>query len=413
VCALGLGVAAFAAPMYGSWDTEICFRVQTTDNAVFIDSFYSEIGIGYLVGGWDFGMYMELDETGLTGIYFLADGSLGAFSFYSLLEFDPVNVAFSEWDNAASISLAGVNLYGLFSLENIGGDIGSGWGVGGYGSAGDISVHAEALFNLDSPFYPPIFWIDALGYDGFLSFNTNGYSPYGISRGDMIAVVQTSCAVAFSEFNLYARFPFTCLDLLVTLNFTCANGFEIVCFKIDDIELGQWFYLDDLDICFTVQTKSVVVDFELVLGDTGCFVPYFRIDQEGNNINGIIFDAFTIEYSWNGVTFTAGHLFNYDEYIGFSTTGVLRDSGSVVMYGDVAVDEFFGVTAEGDSCCGGLWSAGVYNFFLTGGSPGIFDWVKTTGDLEFGLASNLSITAGVEFSVDGLDEFCVGFEFTW
>jgi hypothetical protein len=194
VCAVGLGVAAVAAPLYGSWDTSVCFTVQTA-GAVYISSMSSTIGLGYTVGGWDFAMYMVLDEGGLTDLYFLTDGSLGAFSFYSYLGFDPVGIAFTQWDNAGAISLAGISAYGLFSLENINGFIGSGWTAGGYGSAGDVYVHGEVQFNLA----PTIALIDAYGWDGFLAKNT-------AKSGAWISILQTDCCVCFTGFDLYVYF---------------------------------------------------------------------------------------------------------------------------------------------------------------------------------------------------------------
>lgn len=399
VCALGLGVAAFAdAPLSGSWDMSICFGVQTTGNVVYVTSFDSNIGIAYAVSGWSFGLTMSLNTTGMDEIYFDVLGSLGAFTFASYLEFYPFPPAFMKWDNGASITLAGVNIYALFALQNIGSaqtpDIGAGWTLGGYGSVGDFTIAVESQFGLESTL--------ADAQDGVAAL-----------VGGLVVLDEEDCNFTFSALEISAEFPFACFEPMgVYLLFTCTDGFDHVCWSLGSIDLGTWFKISSLDICFTVQTKTVDVTFELVLADTVCFVPYFSLLPVANpwEVAGISFDAFTIEYSWNGITFLAGHIFAVDDY---HFVGTALKTGSAAEDG---IDEFFAITAEGDSCCGGLWSASLINYFnsaANGGSEGIFDWVSTAGDLAFGIASNLSVTAGVQFSTLGLDEFCIGFEFTW
>ena len=436
VCALGLGVAAAAAPLTGSWDMEICFNVQT--GMVGIASFDSNIGIDYLVGGWTFGMVMSLNTTGMDAIYFHALGSLGAFSFASFLDFCPMPPLFSQWDNGAAITLAGINLFALFSLEQIWEDplvpcvdplgVCSGFSFGGSAELVDFSIYVEAQFGLLSTFATggSSYNLMALGFDTFMTYNEVYYAGGLIAVDPACCVLDgedgVCCPVSFTGLEIHATFPFACFDMGTALWFNCLVGFDHVCFYLTDIDLGTWFMIDELEICFTVQTKTVTTTFDLVLAETACFIPYFSliIDPAAPNaIEGISFDAFEIEYSWNGVTFSAGHIFNTVSYY-FKSDGTLKYSSSGTLADPATAlgdkDEYFAITSEGDSCCGGLWSASLINFFVSaanGGSPGIFGWYSTAGDLEFGIASNLSITAGVEFSVTGLDEFCVGFVFTW
>ena len=400
VCALGLGVAAFAdAPLSGSWDMEICFGLQTAGavgNVVYVTSFDSNIGIAYEVSGWTFGLTMSLDENGMDEIYFDVLGALGAFTFASYLEFYPFPPQFMTWENGASITFAGVNIYALFALQDFGTaqtpDIGAGWTLGGYGEVGDFTIAVESQFWLASTI------ADAQGGVAALVGGLEVLGP--------------GCCFCFTALEIDATFPFACFEPMgVYLLFTCDNGFDHICWSLGEQDLGTWFTISSLDICFTVQTKTVDVSFALVLADTVCFVPYMSLLGTAPQITGVSFDAFTIEYTWNGVTFMAGHIFAVDTY-GFSGTSLTKS----VIAEETGIDEFFAIIAEGDSCCGGLWSASLINYFhsaANGGSVGIFDWVSTAGDLAFGIASNLSVTASVEFSTAGLDEFCIGFEFTW
>jgi hypothetical protein len=422
VCALGLGIAAFAAPLTGTWDMDICFGVDQATNGVLINEFDSNIGIDYLVGGWTFGMVMSLNTTGMDAIYFHALGSLGAFSFASLLDFCPMPPMFNQWDNGAAISLAGINIFALFSLQEMGScqtptSVCSGFSFGGWGEAGDFSVYVETQFGLLSTFATggSSYNMKALGFDTFMAYNEAFFGGGLVAVDPACCQTGACCPLAFTGLEIHATYPFACFEMGTSLWFNCLVGFDHVCFYLTDIDLGTWFMIDELEICFTVQTKTVTTTFDLVLADTVCFIPYFSLiidTANPNAIEGISFDAFLIEYSWNGVTFIAGHIFNLDDYY-------FRLSDAALKVGATdpgEPDEYFGITAEGDSCCGGLWSASLLNFFVSaanGGSTGIFDWYMTSGALEFGLASNLSITAGVQFSVNGLDEFCIGFDFSW
>jgi hypothetical protein len=408
---------------------EICFGVDPVTTALIVSDFDSNIGIDYLVGGWTFGMVMSLDITGMDAIYFHTLGSLGAFSFASFLDFCPSPPLFSQWDNGAAITLAGINLFALFSLEQQwvqtpcveAAGVCSGFSFGGSAEVVDFSIYIEAQFGLlstrdASSAYAGTskYNLQALGFDSFMAYNE--------SFGGALIVVDNCCGedplccpVSFTGIEIHATYPFACFDMGTDLYFNCEVGFDQVCFNLTDIDLGTWFMISKLAICFTVQTKTVTTYFDLVLGETACFTPYFSLIMPlPNAIEGISFDAFLIDYSWNGVTFSAGHIFAVDDY--YFSGIALKAATTTKSAALLGIDEFFAITAEGDSCCGGLWSASLINYLnseANGGSAGIFGWVSTAGALEFGIASNLSITAGVEFGVAGIGELCLGFEFTW
>ena len=413
-CAVVVGIATFAAPLSGLWNTEICLTIQT--DTVLIVSFETEVGIAYTVAGWDLEMITILDDTGLTDLYFTAYGEFGAFSFGAFTDFDTVVAQFGQLDVGAAIDVGGVTLYGIFSIEEFGTvqtpDIRSGWAIGTMGEVGDLRLAIEADFGL---FNIPIqvMWFE--GYD-FAAFMASNETEGGSWIWPWIWLWRDDCSVCLDYLTAFFGFPFTCLDVTMGLLCSCDWGFGYFYFSIEEIDLGTWFMIEELEMWYIMEFKDVDLELGLVFADSTCFTPHFSLIQNSSNtIRGISFDAFTIDYTWDGVTFLAGTILNTGMY-GFDVDGTLLDGedwSAWLRWDDVIVDEFFGIVAKGDSCCGGLWSAGVYNFFLVGGSPKIFDWVMTTADLQYGLAANLSVTASLQFSVDGLDRFCVGFEFTW
>lgn len=431
LCAFGIGAATFAGPISGMWDTDINFHIVAADGSIHVNWFTSRLDVNYSVGGWIFGSTVLFDLAGMNNLYFDASGTLGAFSFTSLLDFNPTIPEFVQWDNVALVSIAGVNIYALFSLENIdpGNGIGVGYTVGGWGSAGDAKFYGEVRFNLANTL-GTIYWY---GFDYLLKNNEIYYSSSCTNvKGYFIDVVQSQCTAAFSGVSLAVAFPFACLNPQVFLEFDCITGFKNVTLEFDDVCLGlDWLKLAELDISFTVQTKSVSWWFKTILGDCVCLTPYvsvvYKTDGGSSEITGIELNALLLKYTWNGVTFTAGEIFGdatwpmgtYGEYLwGFTKAGVLKstyyDCQLVKVSGNYA-DEFFGVTVTGDSCCGGSFSAGVFNFFDAGGSgSGIFDWILTVITLDYGIASNLSVNMGLEVAQGaGFNSLTVGFKLTW
>jgi hypothetical protein len=231
------------------------------------------------------------------------------------------------------------------------------------------------------------------------------------------------CEATFSSIDILAEFPFTCLDVLMDIEFTCANGFESVCFELNDLDIGiPWLLLDDFNICFTTQTKSITVNIDLVLGDVVCITPLLSIVPNGPYIvDGIEFNGLLLDYTYNGVSFLAGTLVDntWYRYLGDSertwgftpTGGLTRFSCEMI---DSSYDEYFGVVIDGDSCCGGAFSVGIFNWFDIGmQDSAIFDWVETTASIELGIGTNTEIRFGLSLLNTGLNYFTAGVTFHW
>jgi hypothetical protein len=419
---LGLGAAVYAGPLTGSWATN--FRVDTTPFAL-VD-FESILQVDYAIGGWVLGANAIFGELVFENLFFEADGQLGAFTFHSMLDFVPVPPAFMAWTNAASLSLAGVDVFALFMVDNLGTAaapiIGSGATIGLVGSAGDITWTIITAFNMPVNGYA--WW--AYGYDWMIKRDAyqSSCGMFGSwsKPSSLPWSVQTEgCCVCWSGTSIYVDFPFTCLDVTAYVDFTCTDGFSAMGLWFTGIESGlSWLTIEEIDIDFTVDSKAVTTYFGLSFGDWGCVRPYFTLEGNGATfIDGITLNALLLSYSFNGVTFKAGEIFDNTWYSwalngsistwGFSKTGGLTYS---CIY-DIDYDEYFGVEIDGDSCCGGSFKVGIYNFFDIEATGALFDWQETLASMSLGIGSNTTLYFGVSYLNTGLNWFDVGIKFVW
>jgi hypothetical protein len=167
--ALGLGVAAFASPLTGTWDMSISIDPGATQAGDLFIDLSTSLAIDYTIAGWVFGSSSTFDSIGWSTQSFTASGVLGAFSFSSTMNFKPRTVtsvvwdfnnpegdslaeaiwlllvdqeeywaacwatdteyltetygaAFDDWTAIGSVSIAGVTFEGLFFLEGYAGD---------------------------------------------------------------------------------------------------------------------------------------------------------------------------------------------------------------------------------------------------------------------------------------------------
>jgi len=420
----GLGLAAFAGPLSGCWDFGTILKVDKTTEAVSMYWFGSTLTLDYTTCGWTFGSTAKFDKHAFNNLWFDASGSVGAFGFYGVLDFVPQTPSFKFLAGFADLSIAGVSVYAGGMVYNfnhstlLDPNIGIGYIIGGYGVAGDCAIWVEAQFNAPAQI-GTIYWY---GYQSMLDWILY-YDTDSCGWEKPAWEVQTaSCAAPWTGLDVYVEYPFACFDLLTTVAFDCEVGFDQVCFAIEDICIGlDWLILDDLSICFEVQTKSVCGQFELVLSDCVCFTPYLNLVVVQNAITGIELNALTIEYDMGqGVTFKAGTMF--DDTWGFTgiakvgddaggcdtertycwdaTGGLTRYTGCCI---DNTYDEYFAILIDGDACCGGAFSVSAYNWFDDHLTTSFMDWVETEVDISVGVGSNTTFYFGVDLTKDGLD----------
>jgi hypothetical protein len=440
---VGLSAAAFAGPLSGKWCSTFYFD-WVADGAtqfVTLPAFSSTLEVDYTVCGWTFSSTADFSKHGFANLYFEGQGSVGAFGFYGVLDFVPQTPNFGFLAGFVDVSIAGVNLYGGGEILNFNRYkspdttdplIGVGWVVGGYGVAGDCAIWAEAQWNMTGLIGNIYSYDYETAIDRILY-----YSTYYCAEKKPGYLVQTAtCCPCWLSLDVYVEYPFACFDVLTKVNFDCTSGFDYVCFYIDDICTGlDWLLLDDLDLCFNVQTKSLCANFELVLADCVCFTPYLSLVVEDNVISGISFNALLIEYDMGqGVTFKAGSLFDTmwgDHGIGkvglqdsqtcdsndtycFDSNGNLVDVAACCI--NSAYDEYFAVLIDGDACCGGAFSVEIYNWFnddqLATGTN-FMDWIETEVDISVGIGANTTLSFGFDLGQAGLLNWAIGWCFEW
>jgi len=461
----GLGLAAFAGPFSGMWNTCIALDLSNADALALDDNcgFNSWLDLHFATCGWDFHSFAWFGTDGLGVMRFQAGGSVGAFSGFSYLDFLPgVDDAakFNQWLSGVDISIAGVELYGYFDVERYRycspagavvwtDDVGSGSLIGVKGTAGDCTIQAEALFNLSSyaTFGEVDPWVgytfgDFLAYAGIAAFAENCLRGcYSMTIADeAFNIIQTDCVVAWSGAHVEVAFPFACVETVkLYANFSCTNGFDYFRVNLNDIDSGVccgWLLIDDIDIKWNVQTKSVVkVDIDFVVGDT-CFTPYFEWNSDvfggnsGFKLDDLTLYAFALDYNWNGLQFYSITLLDTDNYTlawdgsvwRTDVAGMPASLESCLWWGTYACandyDELFRICADADSCCGGLFSFCVDNWFDIGSdtegvSSGIFGWMETEVKLNFGVGSGITLSTDFSVLATGLNfwQICMGVVF--
>ena len=438
VLVLGLGVLASAAPFSGSWDTSVTFGTFVKGSAITLAWFDSELNLQYTVGGWTFASTSVFWETGFHNQFFTATGTLGAFGFGSYLDFDPATPVFVQWLTGSQVSIAGVTFYGFFDLE----DAGSGWLLGGSGSAGDLTITVEAGFNLNT--------LISYGYDydsvvgGFADF-AYAYDPvHGCSNeitvaDDAFDLQTDSYCFCWSNLDIELTFPFACIDeVILAANFNATDGFGYFKISLNDIMLGvPWLTIDDFDLTYTVDAKIVSLDVDVNI-DSTCLTPYFELIKgtESFQIQGLNLYALGLSQAVGNVTFSSITVFDVCNY-GLTWGGSVLPLGYSAYYCMNDFDELFEIEYTSDACCGGAFSIDIKNWFdmyecvevedacCTDEDPAVMTdtIVKTTGDLfgwgmtevnfSIGMGSNFTLSSAVGIYADGLDYWQFGFGVTF
>jgi hypothetical protein len=491
-------MAAFmgsAQEFKGEWDSII--KINGVSLAPLSIDFYSYLDTQYVVSGFTLEAATIITEAGLANLWFEAYGTLGAFSMWSLVGFDPMTPKFVNFENAVEVSIAGVNIYGLFGILPVADDpltigvdesgIGSGFALGGIGTAGDIRVGVEFTSNL----YPNLWFVMLYGLNGAVSDWTYTMCASDIWNPSWIvgalAAIQTECISMFSYLTVVVEFPICCADVYVMGEFSC-EGFDFMSFLVKNLDIGiPWLNIYELGITYTVDAKAIDFTFKVVTGDVVCFKPYWTIVTEdgGITLDGIKLNALTLSCDVGGCEIFWGHIFDFDQvrytgwmwptnpsltgpyvddyrfeavgggltrFVGYGcafsvlvTKDVWTDADDDLIFEDTEVvhgtaksvaypNEVFGFQCDQDSCCGGLFSFSVNNFFstnpavlgvttasahltqtlLSDAAIGIFGWMGSYVELTAGIGSNLSVIGGLKVTAMNKVEFItMGFELAW
>jgi len=426
VAVVCLGVASFAQTFSGSWATDLSLGVATTGSpAVTVLSFgtlTSELTTSYTITGWTFKMYDLVTQAGLYDVSFDINGTAGAFNIASFVNFNPAVPAFTDWETFGRISLAGVDVFAAFALQELTTDpvaYGSGFAIGGHAVAGSVEVWGQADFNLkggvdyfvwDEGFYG---WDYMTGWDTYYDCSIPGWTS------GAWYVQTTSCTLTWSGVNFWVFAPLGCLNMYAHTSFSCA-GWGGITLGLNNVDLGAgWFQLDDMDITFTAATKVLSTDFTLTFAKAACVTPYFDLLQNSKySFNGIELRALLFSYAFGPVTLKAGELFVTDYYQGFTIAGALTKYATCAVPG---ADEYIGLFYSSDACCGGALKATLVTFFNTDATNpttgGIFDFVQLHTDVSLGVGSNITIRAGLDIvpgsGISSIKDLTLGWTVTW
>jgi len=348
---LGLGLVAFAGPLSGSWGTTL----GIDPGVPAFTALDSTLAVDYTLGGWTFGSSSTFSLGGFSSQSFTASGTLGAFSFSSTMNFNPMAVTekdysafwagvfgdpivpitqtpssicpityttttepkFTTWKAEGSVSIAGVEFGGLFYLDQSHWDVpllsyvttldgtqsdscdatskynGAGWRFMASGAVGDATVTSYTYFNLVED-----------------DVSTT-YCP-AVGKSGSFSIASTECcggcgAGFYEEYIMVEGLSIGCATFDAALSVLC-SGFADLTFVTKDIMICGWLDLD-FGITFTTTTKTVDLCSSFVCAGAECFTVELGIGSPtyvtGYSIGDIYLHGFGFSTTWNGITFSS------------------------------------------------------------------------------------------------------------
>ena len=391
VCALGLGFATLAAsPFTGTWSATIAMDPDAALISEFFSVFEMSLALDYTIGGWTFGSTSTFADIGWSKQSFAADGVMGAFTFSSVMNFQPMAITvvncnypqtftatwwwscwyndsdlfaytyapdFDDWKTVGTITIAGVSIEGTFFLEGFGGNAscpvvawlgpalvgaiytqtnGTGYGVlPGAAIPATLGSGARVVFAATTPDFD----ITSYTYFNLTEKFTTTTCGYSLTPGGVLKVATADCVLRFtSEYLLLEGVTFGCLEFNAGLRITCA-GFDWVAVETTVSDLLFPGLDATFQIKFTESAKTVALCLDLSLAST-CLEFGVTVDYTPYGIDGFTFDSVSFEQEWNGITFSSTTLFSgcieeiTDDAFAFSylvpITGITDAAGHVL-----------------------------------------------------------------------------------
>ncbi len=379
-----------------------------------------DLGFEVTLDGWTLGSLINLEDTGLERLAFLARGSITAFDVYSLYRVEsldegtpvPGENILSDWNNAVWTSIAGADLWAFFSNRATSwfGDTlsGTGMAIGAHGFAGDVEVWGEVTCNL-GPMLPYIYW--------------NPLEEV-VERNlacDLIQVLNPTNDFGFEQAKFVLDFPCRCADVSSWIGFS-TQGFDMLAVEILDFASGlPGLTIEAFGIFFEPDEKLTFLELGLDPVTGLCITPYVTLALDGpTTATGLQVDALELDYSIGDVAVVVSELLaDNGYYIGVDCAiHELSWLSMDLAFPDEFVEEAFGVEeAIGievgrSGCCGGESFLGIYNYFDIDLSDALFDWLGARVRTEFGLSTSLSVFAEAVVWHDDYDTITFGFDCT-
>lgn len=367
---LGLGIATFAQTLSGIWDTTITIDPQAGTVAAFLD-FESELTVIYEVGGWAFTSFSAFDDNGWVDQTFSAEGSLGAWSFASTVDFNPTG-AFEELEVSVGVTLAGMTFGAEFTLADMDVEL----VITGEGSTGLVDIEIEVTF---------------------------GGDDNDICDLDWAGVIVT------------VDFPFCCADVSATIEFDC-YGFQEACISVQNVLIPNlpWVTIG-AEVCFQTESKTLVLTPAFDFGADICFDLY--IDQLYTGGIGPASVLTLTDFTISGIGLSCeigGIAFEALSYWGLATYGVYSNDFPGILGGFGQLYwEAYRISTIGETCCGGGFGFDITVYF-SDASTNLFDVSLFVANMSLDIGTQLTFSMGLEMDVtNGLTEWTIGFLVTW
>ena len=368
VLVCGFSILSTAVTISGFLDQELRFDFGANFDEFRFDT---EIGLEAGFGAWNIGTFIDLESDGMEDLEFFTLGRIGAFDVYSIFEFHaidgdnlgPGNIK-EDWDTAVWTRIAGVDLWGVFSI--LAGDdpvdgwisgVGAAWGL--HGQAGDLEIWSEMRFNM----HTFVRWVVWNGIEKTVRFNQGC---------DTISVEEANCDLDFNYANIYARIPLDCMEVGARVGFHDA-GFSNIRFWLTDVDTPvDWLDIDVLHLRFHDDAKEYEMELGLDLAEAFCITPYFSLVQDTPTaVKGIQLDALGFEAQFENVAFVASGMFDEVDYFIRDDARIDRfDRGEAYGYtlfpdcreSMSGMELALGIEVGVPGCCA-TQKLGVYGFF--------------------------------------------------
>ena len=421
-----VGLTLFAgSPLSGSWAAKLVINPDPFSFAE-LSSIFT---VNYTVGGF---MAMSTSEFVLSGFIwqvFGVTGTLGAFNIQGDLLFGASTADFIYDQVIVTASIAGID-FGFYAAQLSDAVLGGpadGFAVRWAGSTQGLDIVSISEFGAQ---------IEDEDFHGITIYHaTTGLHKHYVTNPLVYGQCFTGQKITVSGWS------FACVNDIAATMYMSQDGFEFIKFDLTEIASGLPWLAFNLELKFTLQTKSLVLTPTLNLGATTCIDLYTAIvidPASPVSVNGINIYGLGLTYSWNGVSIKSLSVFNTGCYA--ITTpeygSLIEDIAEALEDGhDFYPDywELFSIKVVGDGCCGGEYTFHANTYFQCDSTPAsgrdveglppvaqmpiesvsLFDWGMTHIEASIPFSSSLRLSGTVEISTDGLDHFGFGFEVEW
>lgn len=374
---LGLGLGAAAQEFHVDFDFSLALDPAT--------STISDLDVESDVSvSWDFftlGCELDFEEIGLTWVHGYGGFDVGVAGLSWDGLFGAVNVAFLYGLVTGRVTFGGADFYLYYVMADP--DVDGVFEMGGAFLAvaslpGGAKMESLTMFGAD--------------LEGI------SFSQLGVEKEFEFTVRPQpglSAALQFTgQLLTFTGLGFGCATLDSETYFSKDAGFEYQLFTFHICT--PWALNFDVEVMFTVQTKSVTVtpyfDFQY-----GCIYIYSEVDiQTPIYITGVNIYGIKIVAEFGPVT--VEELISFDE-----------------VNHDLVLDPYwerFSVEVRQPACCGGYARFRVDTYFEEG-SLNIFDWGRTDFRLEVPVSEAFKVWTEMAIDPTGLQELIFGFRFTW